>query len=290
MENNINPDEEGDQTKHILASAMLGIAISIFCGMFFAAFFYFRPDRLSLLGRYFPSPTATFTPPPTLTPTASSTPTPNLIATQKVQDITNTAQAFQSTATFVASEWKVVLDDNFDSNKSGWGTESSDTDRAKSSIKVADGKYTWDIATHKLEITWESAHSRSLGDFVLSVDAKQIGGPASAEYGLTFREGSAFHAYYFGINNRGEYFLYLYNDEWITLKDYTQSKLILPNKYNRLAVLAEGSHFTFFINGQYLFEYTDARLKNGNVSLFSLLNKPNQQAIFEFDNFELRAP
>jgi len=213
-----------------------------------------------------------------------------MTATQQALDITKTAQAFQSKATSAASEWEIALEDNFDSNNNNWGTGSSDTEWAKSIITVADGKYSWDITTYKLEITWETANTQSLGDFALNVDAKQIGGPTTGEYGLTFREDADFNSYYFGITNKGEYFLYLYNDEWITLIDYTKSKLILPNEYNRLTVIAEGSHFTFYINGQYVAEYTDELIKKGRVGLFSLLYDPDQQAVFEFDNFELRAP
>jgi len=213
-----------------------------------------------------------------------------MTATQRALDITNTAQAFQSKATSVASEWKIVLEDNFDSNNNGWGTETTDGERATSIITVSDGKYSWDISTHDLDITWEAANTRPLGDFAMSVDVKQIGGPDTAEVGLTFREDANYYDYYFGINNQGEYFLLIYYDEWITLIDYSKSELIRPNETNRLTVIAEGSHFTFFINDQYVAEYTDERIKNGNVGLFSVLYDANQQAVFEFDNFELRAP
>lgn len=281
---------------------ILGVA-AIACGLLFAAaFFYFQPDAQSLVGKYFPSPTVTFTPTPsptptltltatrTPTPTLTSTPTPNLTATQHVLDLTNTAQVFVSTAEYIENKWPVVLEDNFDSKKNGWGIEATDNTRAQATITIADGKYNWDITTHDLDIHWEEANTRSVGNFGMSVDAKQIDGPKTARYGIFFRESSFVDGYYFGINNKGEYFLDLYNGEWITLIADTKSKLILPNEYNRLTVIAEGSHFTFFINAQYLAEYTDERMKSGKVGLFSMVYEPNQNAIFEFDNFELRVP
>jgi len=286
----------------IIRGCLAAAGITGICLLFSAGIYFLLPNS-PLVARFLPSATATFTPTststptitrtPTVTPTSTNTPTPtpNMTATQQaLLDVTNTAQVFQATAAYVAREWKIVLEDNFDSNKNGWGIESSDTEYAKSVIKLADGKYSWDISTHKLEITWESANTPPLGDFVMSVDARQISGPDTAEYGLTFREDVDFHNYYFGITNKGEYFLDLYYYNWIPLIDHTKSELILPNEYNRLTVIAEGSHFTFFINDQYLTEFTDEGMQHGGVGLFSLLQRSNQQAVFEFDNFELRAP
>jgi hypothetical protein len=50
-----------------------------------------------------------------------------------------------------------------------------------------------------------------LGDFYLSVEIKQASGPDSADYGVVFREDADANFYYFGINEQGQYALYLYN-------------------------------------------------------------------------------
>lgn len=268
---NLNPVEDDHSGRNFIW-LLLGVAAMV-CGLLFAAaFFFFQPDAKSLVGRYFPSPTATPTSTPTQPLTITPSPTPNL------------------TATFAAEEWDIILRDNFTSNKKGWDTEYSEDDRAKSIITVTNGKYNWDIASHKLVITTEKANTSPLGDFVMSADVKQVSGPETAEYGIVFRENSDFYHYYFGINNKGEYFLFLYYDEWITLIDYTQSASIHPYEYNRITVLAEGSHFTFFINDQYVAEFTNGRINKGKVGLFAILTQSDQHAVFEFDNVELRAP
>lgn len=265
---------EGDNNGRAFAWSILGIATAGCIVLCAAAFFFFQPDGQSLVDKYFPSPK----------------PPINLTATQQVLNATNTAQAFQSKATSVASELKVVLKDNFDSNKNRWDTGTSSDDRSKSIITMADGKYNWDISTYDFDINWEISNAKPVGDFITSVEAKQISGPETAEYGLLFRLNSDYYSYYFGINNKGEYFLDLYYDNWSTLIGRTKSKLIHPNEANRLTVLAEGSHFIFFINDQFVAEYTDDRIKNGRMGLFSILDQSEQQAVFEFDNFELRAP
>ena len=84
---NMQPIED-DNTGRTFVWVILGVA-AIGCGILFAAaFFYFQPDAQSLVDKYFPSPK----------------PPINLTATQQVLNATNTAQAFQSKATSVASE------------------------------------------------------------------------------------------------------------------------------------------------------------------------------------------
>lgn len=224
-------------------------------------------------------------------PPATATPTPNLTATQQVIiESTNTAEAFQATVTSAESKWKTVFADNFDSKPKNWDEISSDIDNAKSIIEVIDGKYSWDIESHQPVTNWAIAPTRSLKDFVLNVDARQISGPSTADYGVIFREDSSFHTYYFGINNNGEYVLQLYNTDWIDLINYTKSELIHPGEVNHITIVAEGSEFTFFINGQYLTQVSDQRLEKGQAGLTATLQRSNEHAVFEFDNFELRAP
>ena len=107
---------------------------------------------------------------------------------------------------------------------------------------------------------------------------------------MIFREDPNSNFYYFGINEQGQYALYLYNQDWSTLIDWTQSEFIQPGESNRITVLGEGSHFTFFINDQYLTEITNDSIKNGTTALAIELAGENDHAVFIFDNFELRVP
>src|SRR5258706_1435026 len=269
----INGHYVGETTDDQISTGKIGIAVGLYDASTQSTFEF---DNIELRS---PAPPAT------------ATPTLNLTATQQVLLNSNsTAQAIQSTATSIASTWRIILADSFDSNKKGWGTIASEDARAKTIIKIANGKYVWDIATHDLNITWEKASQKSLVNFALSVDVKQISGPDTAESGVTFREDPYFNYYSFGINNKGEYFLQRYYSGWVTLIDYTKSDLIHPGEVNRITVIAEGSHFTFLINSQYLTEFTDDRIKAGQAGLTTNLHDANQHAVFEFDNFELRAP
>jgi len=279
-----NPfDEDEKSGRRPIVWAVLGLT-AMCCGLaFVAAIFWFNPDAQSLIDRYFPSPTTvpSSTPLPTQTPTW--TPTPNWTATAQIQDV-------QATAEYAANNWNVILTDTFDSNINDWLIDSSDDEFALTTYEVVDGKYRWDSTAHQSFIGWVRPDLKTLADFYISVDVNQVDGPDSADYGVIFREDDNSNFYYFGINKQGEYALYLFFEEWTTLIDFTQSELIQPGKVNRLTVIGEGSHFTLFINDKFLAEITNDKIPEGLTALAVELANEGDQAVFEFDNFDLREP
>jgi len=287
----INPfDEDESKGRRPIIWALLGI-VAIGCGLLFAgALIFFQPDMKSLYAQYFPSPTLTPsqtpTSTPTFTPTATNTPTPtpNMTATVQVQNA-------QATAESALNNWKVILTDTFDSNENDWLIkENSDSEYANTTYEIKDGTYQWHTTSHKSFIGWVRATLDPVGDFHASVDVKQLSGPDSADFGIMFREDDNSNFYYFGVSEYGQYVLYLYYEDWITLIDWTETDLLHSREANRLTVIGEGSHFIFFINDQYLTEITDDRIGEGTVALGIEVEGSDVQADFEFDNFELRTP
>lgn len=286
-----NPfDEDEKAGRRPVVWAMLGL-VAMCCGVVFAgAIFWFKPDAQSLMDQYFPSPTATPTQTPTSTPTntpsptSTSTPTPNWTATMQAENA-------HATADSAVNGWKVVLADTFDSNENNWLIKEADDDEyAITTYKIEDGKYIWDATSHKSFIGWVRASLDPIDDFYASVDIKQSSGPDTADYGIVFREDDNSNFYYFGIDEKSEYVLYLYYEEWLTLIDWTETDLIRPGETNRLTVIGEGSHFIFFINDQYLVEITDDNIREGTAAIAIEVSEADTQATFEFDNFELRVP
>jgi hypothetical protein len=292
-----NPfDEDERANRRPILWAMLGLAAVCCVVTFAAAIFYFQPDVKSLYAQYFPSPTLTpsqtptFTPTNTavptytLTPTASSTPTPNMTATAQVQNANSTAES-------ASNNWKVIISEPFDSNKNKWLVlADSEDEYATTTYEITNGKYRWDTTAHKSHIGWVRAGKKPLTDFYLSVEIQAVEAPDSADYGVVFREDENSNFYYFGINGQGKYILYVFFEEWDTLIDWTESEFIEPGELNRITVIGEGSHFTFFVNDQYLTEFTDDKIPEGVTALAVELSVENDHAVFEFDNFELRAP
>lgn len=250
---------------------------------FVAALFYFQPDAKSLMDQYFPSPTTTPSSTPVPTATHTPTPTPNLTATAQVQNA-------QATSENAANNWEVILADTFDSNRNNWLAESSDDEYAFTNYEIVDGKYRWNATAHQSFIGWVRSDMEPITDFYVSVDVRQVNGPVTADYGILFREDDDSNFYYFAISEQGEYTFYIFLEEWDTLINWTETDLIVPGKANRLTVIGDGSHFTFFINDQYLTEFTDDTIPEGITALAVELSEEGDQAVFEFDNFELRKP
>jgi len=273
-----NPfDEDERRGRRPIIWATLGLIAMCFGVSIVAAIYYYQPDLESLKGQYFPSST----PPSTSTP--APTATPNWTATAQIQDALSAAED-------AANNWELVLADTFDNNDNIWLAESSDDEYALINYEIVDGKYRWDATAHQSFIGWARSNTDPLTDFYLSVEITQVDAPDTADYGVLFREDEDSNFYYFAISEQGLYAFYIYFEGWDTLIDWTKTPLIIPGTSNRITVIGDGSHFTFFINDQYLTDFTDDQIPEGLTSLAVELSDEGDQAVFEFDNFELRIP
>ena len=184
-----------------------------------------------------------------------------------------------------------MFSDGFDTNNSQWFVGDDNDDYAKIVRTIENGAYIWDATAKKGFITWESANTKSVNDFFLTVEAQQTDGSRSSDYGLIFRRDAIYrNFYYFGIDDDRFFVSLYYNDKWIDLIDRTSSGAIQPSSSNRLTVIATGSQFTFLINDQFVANTTDDRISLGKTGLAIELHRTDLQATFEFDNFELREP
>ena len=77
---------------------------------------------------------------------------------------------------------------------------------------------------------------------------------------------------------------------WKTQIKRTEASAIRPGEVNRLTVISEGSHYTFLVNDEVVGEADYSGLASGRVGLAIELSEAGDSAVYEFDNFELRAP
>jgi hypothetical protein len=77
---------------------------------------------------------------------------------------------------------------------------------------------------------------------------------------------------------------------WTSLIGWTETTAIQPGEVNRLEVVVIGTQFTFYINGQFVGEYSDSQFSSGVVAVVIGLNEAGDTSVVEFDNLELRAP
>lgn len=123
------------------------------------------------------------------------------------------------------------------------------------------------------------------------MESEQINGAKAAYYGLTFRKDDDENYYFFRVRDDRYFdFLLRYKEEWTTLIDWTKTSAIKPDDVNRLTVTAEGSHFSFYINNELVAEFDDSQLSDGEVGLAIGLSNADDEAVSEFDNFEVRVP
>ncbi len=238
--------------------------------------------------------TKTDTPLPTGTPMPTKTPTitPNSTATQAARNRQATAAvaACIHDATIAPTDWRVLLCDTFNDNVNGWWTGTFNSRLTTGSWQMTRGKYRLDVKANQGFFYPVYPKTISRADFYLTVVGQRSGGVGGAGYGVIFRDDGVNH-YVFEIRDDQIFRLVRYYQlEWTTLIGWTRTSTIQPGEANRLTVRAERSHFTLFINDQLVGEADDDHLTRGSVGLAIEVFNAGDSAVYEFDNFELRAP
>jgi hypothetical protein len=114
---------------------------------------------------------------------------------------------------------------------------------------------------------------------------------AYSDHGLIFRKEADDNFYYFGISTDQGFFVSInHKGQWKTLVPYANSPAIHPTGANRLAILAQGTHFVFFINDQYVAELNNNQIESGRIALAIELYNADDQRSYQFDNINLRTP
>jgi RsiW-degrading membrane proteinase PrsW (M82 family) len=227
--------------------------------------------------------TLTATPYPTGTMTLTPTPTSTLTPTPLFAD---SGQDYLATATAI-SQGSPDFSDHFD-QAGAWLTGDFNDDYGKDVRKITNGKYIWSATTKKGVFRWSTLDGHELpARFYLATDVKAQSN-TTEKVGLVFREN--LNTYYvFEIDSDAQYFCVniLLSTGWETIISNTTNTSIRKEASNRLAVLADGSHYVLFINGQYVGHFVDDRLALGNTGLGVDIPYSGISADFEFDNFEL---
>ncbi len=227
---------------------------------------------------------------------AMSTATVQAYQTSRSQ-ITATAQAYKSQAAAMTHKeipdtWNSLLSEEFTDNRRNWSFGDKDNEYWIGNRRVSDGKYLWRIDKAKQDlVSWTlPGDSEILADFFVSVEI-QISGSRDSCSGLRFR-GDGENYYLFEICPSQYYRLSSHSEEdgWKTLIDWSRSDFIQSNDWNRLAIMAQGSHFEFYINDQSIDALDDDRWSTGNIAIAIDMNKVGAAATFEFDNLVVINP
>jgi len=231
---------------------------------------------------------------PTLAPTVLPVETTGAVETTGPVEATDPVETTDSIETVlpladVPTDWSLALADGFGDNDNAWVVGGYEDDWGTVTRAIAEGVYTWKLTALQSVGRWCLPEIAPEMDFYLSVDAQRVAGPVDASYGVVFRHGEGSY-YLFSIRDDGFFNLNLWhNFAWTSVVDWTGTFAIYPGEVNRLAVRAEGTQFTLYVNDDVVAQAEDDVLAAGDAGLSVLLVTPGD-AEFVFDNFEIRVP
>ena len=189
-----------------------------------------------------------------------------------------------------AEIWEIEYYDGFLEDKELWWVGSDSSEFGIYSQTIEDGVYRIDATAKQGFYRKETYNIRPVRDFYLAVKGNITSGSCSGDYGVVFRKkGSDF--YQITIDDSGYFDVrIMYEGEWEQLKVGNFISKIGVDIPRKITVIAKGSNFYFFVDDQFVTHVEDDRLSSGFVGLTFGLHYAGDQAIFEFDNFELRVP
>lgn len=190
-----------------------------------------------------PTPAPTFTPRPTFTPTPTRAPTPTPLPLSKL-----------------------LYADDFEDNKSGLGTRIRD----RYERGYVQGEYRIMVKQQDWYIT--ASIPRNYSDFDVKIRARTAVSEDDKWYGLVFRREDSANSYVFIVNPTiGRYMLRMQKDNrWSTLIRSTSSPFISRgDAVNEIRVIARGSLFELYINGELVDSVRDLSFKSGRIALIA---------------------
>lgn len=187
--------------------------------------------------------------------------------------------------------WSLVIDEAFVSNQNDWDVGPQESEYGSAYLALEDECYQWQfVANSDAGMSWWAFpfFDHRLADFYASMECRLVGGNVSdSDCGLAFRILDAENYYTFVVAGDQLVNIAVFKKgEWIELFPWEYTDLVRPDGVNRLAVLAKGTHYKFFINGQLVHELDDDRLATGKVGMLADVWGENE-AEFQFDNFQV---
>jgi hypothetical protein len=255
-------------------------------------------------GQSDPSPASNVTS-NTATATANVPATRTASAIAAAQAAATATAAAEATATAEAREqrvvrvvrrsWFSILPAGFsDSAEDSWPVGES-TQPALDLVAqqdITDGTYRWQFSAGRTVFFRTLAPVAEVDEnFFLEVDMQQTSGPNDTRYGLIFRSVGGGDAYYlFEIVDQERLEASVWHDDAFTpLLSLPIDRWSLEQPLS-LAVLAEGSRYSFFVDDTFVGDFQDERIQGGRVGLAVTLSQNTPDAAFAFSGFTLRAP
>ncbi len=246
-----------------------------------------------------PAPSPTLRPSPTPVPSSTEAPLPPATTVTPTRDSSRSAIARPSLTPLpdLSVLGPALIHELFSSDSTGWPSEADENEFAKWKVSLNRGRYRIEVVALDVDVTaYAAAPEFTLRDFLLVTDATLIGSSGMALQRLYFRcqDPLTDYCYVADFYSNGEYALgRLEGGEYTAIQEHVVSRAIRtrPGDTNTFAVLASGSTFTLYANGQTLRTLTDRTYPNAGYFLLGV-GVPNQgdDAVVEFDNLFVVQP
>jgi hypothetical protein len=235
-----------------------------------------------------PSPTPDLsTPSPTL-------PAPEATATSSLPAATEPVSGDARQLLAEAQNWHKVMEDGFEGNANQWQIMNIDDEFRTENTQVSGGVLNWTLNLKDPNRFYAQIAPVAVpSNFYLSVRVRRSGETPAGQYspmwGLFFRR-HGWNGYAFRIDDSRQFTLQMLKENvWTTLIDATIAN-VNPGDFNTLAVIAQGAHMSFYINGEPVVEdIEDHTFLDGNVGFGVTVFYTGTPVGLEYDDFELRA-
>lgn len=190
--------------------------------------------------------------------------------------------------------WSILVFDPFLANDHDWLVGNQDGERfAPLKRSISDGRYRWEARVRipaSIAPAW--LHGYPVSDFHLRVTCKHLrGSRPGSSYGVIFRVQDNENCYCFRIIDTQFYAISRSDaNHWQQLVDWQRADSIKPYGANQIEVIAQGSHFTFLVNGAVVHELDDQQFARGLVGLAIEGYTPDEDIAFDFLDITLRVP
>ncbi|XSG76097.1 family 16 glycoside hydrolase [Herpetosiphon llansteffanensis] len=188
----------------------------------------------------------------------------------------------------------VFLEDDFSNTDQAWPEQETASKSGK--YAYVEGAYQIHVYVNE-RIIWTSTNE-VYSDVDAEIDVTMVSGEPTNAAGLVLREqiegDTSGSLYVYQIDGQGNIAFRRFDkavDEWINLIDWKYSSVAneAVGATNRLRVVAVGSNFTFYLNGEKVASYTDETYATGAMG-FGASTFEQGDTLTQFDNLRMAYP
>ena len=193
-----------------------------------------------------------------------------------------------------ARRWPAIaIADDFSQDTGQWTTGVETDETGVITREITDGHYRWSATSSTDYPGWHALPNNlySATDFYVRADVTPVSGTCAA--GVRFRHDVG-NFYTFMVQNALHYaFAVTQNGKWkpiISWEEGVAPDLMVAGQRTTLEVIAQGSHFNFYINDRLVDQADNSQLAEGWPGPEMELGEAVDNCAVDFDYFEMRTP